>query len=252
VARIYDYLLGGGHNFEGDRKIAQELLARQPEVRAVARNNRAFMRRAVQYMIGRGVRQFLDLGSGVPTAGTVHEIAQDADPAARVVYVDYEEVAIAHSELLLAGSPAAAALLADATDVEAVMASDQARDLLDLTQPVGLLMITLGHYLPPEANPHAAVADYRDRLASGSFLALSHMSTELDALSDPELVKTMTRTRDHVYPRSRAEILALFDGFDLVEPGLTTTSGWRPDPGGLAAADGVDHDGLYAGVGRKP
>jgi hypothetical protein len=250
AARIYDYLLGGAHNLAPDRAVAQRLEAIQPRVAAVARRNRAFLRRAVRFMLAQGIRQFLDLGSGIPTVGNVHEVAQDVDPASRVVYVDYEPVAVAHSLMLLKDNPNASALEADATDVAGVLGSEPVKHLLDLREPVGLLAITLGHYLPPEPDVHAVFAAYRDALAPGSHLALTHLTNDFAVLSDPRVAETMRSTQNHIYPRSRDEVLALFDGFELVEPGLTTSANWRPDR--LAAVVDPEEDGLYAGVGVKP
>jgi hypothetical protein len=250
AARIYDYLLGGAHNLAPDRAVAQRLEAIQPQVATVARRNRAFLRRVVRFMLDQGVRQFLDLGSGIPTVGNVHEVAQEVDPAAKVVYVDYEPVAVAHSLMLLKDNPNAQALEADATKTEAVLESAPVRELLDLREPVGLLAITLGHYLPPEADVLRVFATYRDALAPGSHLALTHLTNDFALLRDPQIAETMRSTQDHIYPRSRDEVLALFDGFELVEPGLTTSGNWRPDR--LAAVVDPEEDGLYAGVGIKP
>jgi len=247
AARIYDYLLGGEHNFAADREVADRLRAIQPNIAAIARYNRAFLRRAVHFMLRQGVRQFLDLGSGIPTVGNVHEVAQSVDPEARIVYVDYEPVAIAHSSLLLEGNPHAAALQADITKPAAVLKSAPVRELLDLTKPVGLLAVTVGHYLPPESGIYRVFAAYRDALAPGSYIALTHVTNDFTALRDPRVAETMRSTADHIYPRNRAEVLALFDGFDLVEPGLTTAANWRPDS--VAVAVDPEDDGLYAGVG---
>jgi hypothetical protein len=248
AARIYDYLLGGAHNLAADRAVAQRLEAIQPQVATVARRNRAFLRRAVRFMLGQGVRQFLDLGSGIPTVGNVHEVAQEIDPGARVVYVDYEPVAVAHSRMLLKDNPNAAALEADVTDTAAVLTSEPVRTLLDLTEPVGLLAITIGHYLPPDVRP--VFTAYRDAVTSGSYLAITHLTNDFAVLSDPRVAETMRSTQDHIFPRTRDEVLALFDGFELVEPGLTTSANWRPDR--LAAVVDPEEDGLYAGVGFKP
>ncbi|WP_410566968.1 SAM-dependent methyltransferase [Amycolatopsis sp. cmx-4-61] len=247
VARIYDYLLGGAHNLAADRAVADRLSAIQPQVAQVARRNRAFLRRAVRFMLDAGVRQFLDLGSGIPTVGNVHEVAQNVDPSARVVYVDYEPVAVTHSRLLLADNPHADVVQADVTQPDAVLGSEAVGSLLDLTQPVGLLAVALGHYLPPEADVPAVFATYRHALAPGSHLALTHLTNDFAVLADPRVAETMRSTQDHIYPRTRAEVLALFDGFTLVEPGLTTSANWRPDR--LGTVVDPHDDGLYAGVG---
>jgi hypothetical protein len=251
VARIYDYLLGGSHNFAPDRAMADKLLAVQPNVADIARRNRAFLRRVVLFMVRAGVRQFLDLGSGIPTAGNVHEIAQQAAPGSRVVYVDYEGVAVAHSKLLLAGNADAAVLQCDVTRSDDVLNADETRALIDFSQPVGVLAITIGHYLPPACDPVGVFARYRDAVASGSCLALTHLTNDFTSVHGDEIVETMKSTQNNVFPRTREQVLELFGDFDLVEPGLVTTSGWHPDYSMAPAVD-PQEDGLYAGVAVKP
>jgi hypothetical protein len=250
VARVYDYLLGGGHNFAADRALAERITAVQPNVQQIAQQNRAFLRRAVLFMLDAGIRQFLDLGSGIPTVGNVHEIAQRTAPGTRVVYVDYEPVAVAHSRLLLADNPDAAILGADITRPDDVLDAPVTRRLLDFDQPIGLLAITIGHYIPDTADPVGIFARYRDALAPGSYLALSHLTDDFTAVNGDQIVDTMKSTRDNVFPRSRAQVMELFTGFDLVDPGLVTTSGWRPDHRVQAVHD-AGQDGLYVGAGRR-
>ena len=249
VARIYDFLLGGAHNFDVDRQMVDKLLAVQPNVRQIALRNRAFLRRSVRFLLEQGIRQFLDLGSGIPTVGNVHEIAQSEIPGTRVVYVDYEPVAVAHSQLLLRDNPDADIVFADVTNPDDVLGASATRRLLDFGQPIAILAVTLGHYLPPRSRPAQIFAGYRDAVAPGSYLVLTHLTDDFDSVNGDEIVDTMRATQDNVFPRTRAEVLAMFDGFELVEPGLTTTSLWRPEPG-IAVADPAE-DGLYAGVGRR-
>ena len=251
AARVYDYLLGGAHNFAVDRALAARLLAVQPNGATVARLNRAFMRRAVLFMVEAGVRQFLDLGSGIPTVGNVHEIAQKADPACRVVYVDYEDVAAAHGQLLLEGNDRAAMVQADITDPAAVLNAPATRRLIDFDEPVGLLAVTLFHYVSPRQDPYAILRRYRDALVAGSYLAISHAASDFPSINVEGAVEEMRKAHsDNIYPRNRAEVLELFAGFELVEPKLVTTSQWRPDWSVDPSAD-PEADGLYAGVGRK-
>jgi hypothetical protein len=250
AARIYDYLLGGAHNFAADREMADKLLALQPNVRAIARRNRAFLRRAVLFMLEAGTRQFLDLGSGIPTVGNVHEVAQEVVPDVRVVYVDYESVAVEHSRLLLEGNDQATIVEADIRRPDDVMEAEGTRRLLDFTEPIGILAVTLGHYIPDDDDPAALFARYRDAVPAGSHLALTHLTNDFAAIRGEEIVETMSRTRDQVFPRTRDQVLELFHGFDLVPPGLVTTSRWRPDSPDAHATD-PEEDGLYAGVGRK-
>lgn len=249
AARIYDYVLGGTHNFPVDRLFAEKALQIHPDGRRVAIMNRAFLRRAVLFMIDAGIRQFLDLGSGIPTLGSSHEVAEEAAPGSKVVYVDLEPVAVAHSRLILAGNENAAVLHADITDVEKVLNAPETR-LLDFSKPIGLLAITIGHYISRERGADKVFAAYRDALAPGSFLALTHITDDFAVIKGDEVVALMKKTQNNVFPRTRAEVLALFEGFELVEAGLVTTSQWRAD----TIADVVDPelDGLYAGVGRKP
>ncbi|MEV0679719.1 SAM-dependent methyltransferase [Actinosynnema sp. NPDC050436] len=249
-ARVYDYLLGGGHNFAADRAVAEELAGVLP-VRDMARMNRSFLRRAVQALVAEGVTQFLDLGSGIPTVGNVHEVAQEADPACRVVYVDFEPVAVTHAELLLAANPGATALLADLRGPEAVLDAPGTRLLIDLDRPVGVLAVSVLHFVPDRDDPWGVLARYRDRLAPGSFLALSHFTSDRMPREAAAGVGIFGRSAERVTPRSRADVLALLDGFDLVEPGLVCTPEWRPE----SPEDVPDDPGranMYAAVGRKP
>jgi hypothetical protein len=250
VARVYDYLLGGGLNFDADRELAEKIKTVQPGVVRIARENREFLRRAVLFMLEAGVRQFLDLGSGIPTVGNVHEIAQAEAPDARVVYVDYEPVAVAHSQLLLAHNDNADIVDADVTRPDDVLDAEPTRRLLDFGQPVGLLAITIGHYIAPDADPAGLFGRYRDAIPPGSYLALTHLTDDFAAICGEEIVSTMKSSRDNVFPRTREEVLELFTGYELVEPGLVTTSSWRPGSEASSEYD-TEQDGLYAGVGRR-
>lgn len=250
AARIYDYLLGGAHNFASDRAVADRLLAVDPGVRRIATLNRAFLRRAVLFLMSQGIRQFLDLGSGIPTVGNVHEIAHQVDPSTKVAYVDYEAVAVAHSEMILAGVDNTAILMADVTEPHLVLDSPKIRGLLDFDQPIGLLALTLFHYIPPQRKPFQVIAAYRDALAPGSHLAVSHFTDDLVHSTGDGLVDTMKTTQNNVFPRSKDEITQLFAGFDLVDPGLVPISLWRPETT-MDGGDDPSRDGQYAGVARK-
>ncbi|WP_084468169.1 SAM-dependent methyltransferase [Actinokineospora inagensis] len=250
AARLYDYLLGGAHNFAHDRELAERFIKAQPNGREIARHNRSFLRRSVLFMIEHGVRQFLDLGSGIPTVGNVHEIAQSADPTSRVVYVDYEEVAYAHSTMMLADNPLATIVQADLTRPHDILTAPQTRELLDFDQPVGLLMAGVFHFVAPAKDPARIVAEYRDAVVPGSWLAFSQFTRDLMPAEMDRVVEVMKSSRDPMYPRSHAEITALFAGFDLVEPGVVSTARWHPDAG-FDDGDDPDRAGIYAGVGRK-
>ncbi len=248
-ARIYDYVLGGAHNFDADRQVAQRLLAAVP-ARDMARYNRGFLRRAVLFLIDAGIRQFLDLGSGIPTVGNVHEVAQEADPSCRVLYVDIEPIAVAHSELLLAGNDHASVIRADLRKPEMILDCPETHRLLDLEQPLGLLMVGVMQFVPDSDDPWAIVAGYRDKLAPGSYLAMSHFTPDGMPEEMAKAVEVFKGTQEPAHPRTHAEVMRLFDGFELVEPGLVYTSQWRPESP-EDVGDQPHHSNLYAAVGRK-
>ncbi|CCH28877.1 SAM-dependent methyltransferase [Actinosynnema sp. NPDC047251] len=250
AARLYDYLLGGGHNFAADRALAEKFLLAQPNARTIARLNRAFLRRAVLHLAAGGVRQFLDLGSGIPTVGNVHEVARRADPGARVVYVDFEDVAVAHSRLMLEHDEQAAVVQEDLTDPAAVLAAARGTGLLDFTEPVGVLVVGVLHFVPPEKDPTAVVAAYRDAVAPGSGLAVSQFTADLQPVEMAGIVEVMKKSMNPMFPRSCAEITALFSGFDLVEPGVVPLPLWRPEEGAVQEGD-PGRAGILAGVGHK-
>jgi hypothetical protein len=250
-ARIYDYMLGGGHNFAADREAAEHLEALLPGARTILRCNRDFLRRAVLFLISTGVRQFLDIGSGVPTVGNVHEIAQRADEQCRVVYVDKEPVAVAHSRMLLAGNRRATAIQADMCQPDTILQAAETLRLLNLDEPIGLLTVAVLHFIADEQRPHDLIAAYRDRLAPGSYLAVSHGSADTESPEVAEAMELYKRSGNPVYPRSREEISALFAGFDLVEPGVVNAARWRPESP-LDLSPQAGHSDIFAGVGRKP
>ncbi|MFJ9626404.1 SAM-dependent methyltransferase [Streptomyces sp. NPDC101175] len=251
VARMYDAMLGGEHNFAIDREALAAFTAIDPQVRTLARANRDFLGRAVRFLVASGVRQFIDLGSGIPTQGNVHEVAQAAGPGARVVYVDNDPVAVAHSASLLADNPDADIVDGDIRRPEEVLSAPQLRKLIDFDQPVAVLMITILHFITPDEDPAGIVAAFRDALPGDGWLALSH-ATNQDRPDTAAAVGKLYRSKatSPVTARSRDEISGLFDGFDLVEPGLTYVPLWRPD-----AEDEIPENPseywVYAGVGRK-
>ncbi|MGW1555810.1 SAM-dependent methyltransferase [Streptomyces sp. NPDC002144] len=251
VARMYDAMLGGRHNFAIDREAVAAFSAIDPQVRTLARANRAFLGRAVRFLVDSGVRQFIDLGSGIPTQGNVHEVAQAASPGARVVYVDNDPVAVAHSASLLADNPDAEIVDADIRRPADVLGSPQVRKLIDFDQPVAVLMVTILHFITAEENPAGITAAFRDALPEGSWLALSH-ATNQDRPDTADAVGRLYRSRatSPVTARSHDEILGLFSGFDLVEPGLVHVPLWRPDPAD-ELPDNPSEYWVYAGVGRK-
>jgi S-adenosyl methyltransferase len=232
AARMYDFYLGGAHNFEPDRVLAAQVEQVAPWVKHVARINRAWLHRAVGFMMERGVRQFLDLGSGIPTVGNVHEVAQRADPTARVVYVDHESVAVHHSYELLQDNENAAVVWADVREPGAVLEHPDVRGLIDFSQPVGLLIVGLLLFIADEHEPARLVRTYRAACPPGSYLAISTMSQDE---ADPEtaeqlagLLRLYESADEQVFPRDRATIESWFAGTTLVEPGLTLLDEWRP------------------------
>ncbi len=248
---MYDAMLGGDHNFAIDREAVAAFTAIDPQVRTLARANRDFLGRAVRFLVESGVRQFIDLGSGIPTQGNVHEVAQAASPGARVVYVDNDPVAVAHSTSLLADNPDADIVDGDIRRPADVLSSPQVRKLIDFDQPVAVLMITILHFITPAEDPAGIVAAFRDALPDGSWLALSH-ATNQDRPDTAAAVGQLYRSKatSPVTARSYEEILALFDGFDLVAPGLTYVPLWRPDPEDEIPEKPSEY-WVYAGVGRK-
>ena len=250
AARIYDYLLRGTHNFPADREVAQMVIASFPTGQAGIRANRAFLRRAVRYLAESGVRQFLDVGSGIPTVGNVHEIAQAIAPDSRVLYVDIDPVAVAESLDILAGNPHATAINANLLEPEALLAHPEVRALLDWDQPIALLIVAVLHFVADDDAAFGSVERLRSALPKGSYLVLSHVTSEgqdLDA-GDVRNVEEAYRRRAAASGkmRSKSEIAQFFDGLELVDPGLVWVPEWRPDP---AEASEFDDPRLSMGLG---
>lgn len=250
AARMYDYMLGGSANFAADREAAEQMMATGGTTTAPARLNRAFLRRAVRFMMEEGVEQFLDLGSGIPTAGNVHEIAQADNPDARVVYVDNESVAVHHAKELLAGNDNAVMIGADLRNVQSVLAHPDTRRLIDVSKPVGLLMVAIFHFIPDTDRPAEIVSGYQRALTGGGYLAISHFS-DSGLVRAKEAATLYRRTATPVIARTRAEVAALLAETDLVEPGLVWTPEWRPD-GGDPALHAPSDSRIYAAVGAFP
>jgi len=234
-ARIYDYVLGGTHNFPADREAAKKAAELFPDFPAAARANRAFLRRAVRELVDAGIRQFLDIGSGIPTEGNVHEIAQTTAPDARVVYVDNDPVAVAEGLEILEGNDRATAILGDLRNPQAILSNPRLRDLLDLDQPIGLLLVAILHFVPDDELAYGSVEQLTASLAPGSYLAISHVAAEAFAPSD-ERVEAMKdiykrQTTSQGTMRTRSEIARFFSGkIELVDPGVVHVVEWRPSP----------------------
>jgi hypothetical protein len=250
VARVYDYYLGGFHNFAADREMGRRAVEIWPELPMIMQANRAFLRRVVRYLVGTGVTQFLDLGSGIPTAGNVHEVAQQATAGARVVYVDNDPVAVAHSRSILGADPGAVVIQADMRDPEAVLADPVLCRTLDLGQPVAILMVALLHFVSDDRDPAGLVARFGEAAAPGSHLVVSHATADRDPERAAQLRELYRRTPSPMTMRSAAEVTALMGGFDLVAPGVVYLPQWRPDPEEPVQVDPSRFSG-FAAVGRK-
>jgi SAM-dependent methyltransferase len=252
VARIYDYLLGGKDNFAADRAAAEQLIALIPDIPAIARDNRAFLARVVRYLTAEaGIRQFLDLGGGLPTGSNVHQVAQQIAPDTRVVYVDYDPVVWSHGQALLVHAVGTGIVRADLTRPADVLGAPEVLGLLDFARPVAVLCTATLHFVSDSAEPHKAIAEYRDHLAPGSYLAITHGSVEDEDPWDDNRKATSvySQASANLHPRPIPEILRFFDGFELVEPGLAWMTEWRPDPGVRPFGRA---NSLRACVGRKP
>jgi hypothetical protein len=250
VARIYDYLLGGKDNFAADREAAQQLIAAIPDVAAIARDNRSFLGRAVRYLAGpAGIRQFLDLGSGLPTQANVHELAQGVAPAVRVAYVDNDPVVASHGRALLASRDRVAMALADLRDPASIWQHPDVADLLDWTEPIAVLCTSTLHFVPEEDEPLKIIAEYRDRMAPGSYLAITHGTMEEDPAGERDKAAGVYRqASSQLHVRPLADVRRFFDGLELVEPGLAWITEWRPEPG---TAPTGRAQSMRGGVGRK-
>lgn len=245
-ARIYDYLLGGRDNYEVDRKAADELAAAAPEVRIGVRANRAFLNRAVRYVIGSGVRQILDIGTGLPTSPNVHEIAQETAPDVRIAYVDNDPIVNTYANALLSRSAATGVVLADLRDPRAILEHPEVRRVIDFDEPVALLLVAVLHFLTEAERPEEVVATLRDALPDGSFLVLSHATDDFADRSEAQAVYNNATATLNL--RSRSQVERFFDGFELVEPGLVQVPFWRPD---AEVPDRSGEIGFYGGVARR-
>lgn len=247
-ARMYDALLGGSHNFEVDRRAAEWAVSRVPDLPNLALSNRAFLRRAVRYLASRGIRQFVDIGSGIPTAGNVHDVAQRADPECRVQYVDIDSVAVAHASAMLADDPLTAVMAGDIRTPTALLGDVRSRGLVDLDQPVGVLLVAVLHLLSDAERPQDAVAAIRDAIAPGSYIVISHLTSAQRPADAEQLGRSDSGVG--IRFRSRDEITTLFDGLTVVDPGVVELPQWRPESAGDVHEQPGRSLGL-AGVGRK-
>jgi len=254
-ARVYDYLLDGKDNFEADRRAAAEGLKANPNSRIPPQENRAFLRRVVRYLAAEaGIRQFLDIGTGLPTSPNVHEVAQQIAPESRIIYADNDPIVLAHARALLSGSREGrtAYVAGDLRDPAGILSSATLRDTLDLDRPVALLLIAIMHFIPDAAGPYEIVHRLLDALPSGSYLALSHLTGDLDPEVWPGVAAALAKGDVTLRVRPVPEIRRFFDGLDLVEPGVELVTRWRPDPGADPTTRPSDAAvSLYGGLARK-
>jgi O-methyltransferase involved in polyketide biosynthesis len=249
IARVYDYWLGGKDNFAADRAMGERTLQAYPNLVYSVRANRAFLTRTVRFLAGQGIRQFLDIGTGIPTANNTHEVAQRIAPDSRIVYVDNDPVVLSHAKALLKSTPegACAYLDADLRDPDAIVAA--AADTLDFTKPVAVMLIAVMHFVGDDAQASAIVRRLTAACVPGSYVAFSHAASDIDAAQMAEMVRRLNEsTAEKTTLRDRAGVTRLFDGLELVEPGVIRAAEWRPDTDLEAASPAA----LWGGVARMP
>ena len=254
AARMYDYYLGGSHNFAADRALAEQVMQVWPDMPHIARANRAYLHRTVAYLSSLGIDQFLDLGSGIPTGGNVHDVSHALNPAARTVYVDADPVAVAHSAAMLGDIWFADVVHADLRDADAVLEDPVVNEMLDLSRPVAVLMVAVLHFVSEEDDPAATVAAYHDGTVPDSHLVISHATSEYHPERTRDAREIYTKASHGMTFRDRAGILDLLSGYELVEPGLVDLIRWRPDPQERRPdplGGDVSRYSLLAAVGRR-
>ncbi|GAA4126808.1 SAM-dependent methyltransferase [Actinomadura keratinilytica] len=256
IARVYDVFLGGKDNYAVDREVAGQVIEQIPQTLRFAQEHRAWLIRVVRFLVKAGIDQFLDCGSGLPTAENTHQVAQRGNRDARVVYVDIDPIVAAHGRALLEENANTRLVVGDLTRPRELFADPAVNGFLDLSRPVALIQCATIHHVPDEQRPHDIMRDYIDLLPSGSYLALTHWHDPADGSEGSRIARYISDVFNNSSMgsgsfRSREEIQAFFDGLEMVEPGLTLLRDWWPDGPNLTPADGVDHI-VLAGVGRKP
>jgi len=248
AARMYDYFLGGHENFAADRIAALKVIDAAPEVPVLARENRKFLGRTVRFLAGQaGISQFLDLGTGLPTRGNVHQVAQQVNPDAKVIHVDNDPMVLAHSRALKTGA-GTAVIQADMREPGAILTHQDTRRLIDFDRPLAILFVSVLHFVAEADDPYGIVAAFIDAAAPGSYLVLSHVTTDPSPQTAARVAAVYATTMNEAAPRTRAGILAFFDGLQLIEPGLLPVSQWRPDQ---PVREDPGKGWLLGGVGRK-
>jgi hypothetical protein len=249
IARVYDWYLGGSHNFAADRAFAERMLAALLETAWVVRENRAFLGRAVGFIAGEGVDQFIDIGSGIPTVGNVHDVAATVIEAPRVAYVDNDPVAIAHSQAILAGVPGTTIIGADMLDLESLLNRPELRAVIDFDRPVGVLLAAVLHFVLDDAVARELVRRLASTAAPGSYIAISHATDDRMVEEARKAESMYNKSVATLALRTHAQVSELFDGLTLVEPGVVQVPRWRPDLSAGADPDPAPYPG-YAGIGR--
>ena len=253
VARMWDYFLGGAHNFAVDRKAAEKAIQLYPDLPLVAQANRAFLGRAVRYLVQAGLNQFLDIGSGIPTVGNVHEIVLSANPDAHVVYVDFDRVAVSHSRAILADVPNVVAIHGDARQPLEIVNDPETRAVLDFSQPVAILLLAILHFVPDDEEAQSIVRDLAGAVVPGSYVAITHATTDKITAPNREQVEQLYKGASSPFHfRTRDHIAALLNGLELVEPGLVYVPLWRPDSDDDLCLNEPDRTNGYAAVARRP
>jgi S-adenosyl methyltransferase len=254
-ARMYDYYLGGRDNYEVDREAAQRVVDALPEMIPAARANRDFLRRAVTFLAESGIRQFIDIGTGIPTSPNTYEIAHAVSPDVHVAYVDNDPIVATHAGARLTGTGNTGFFLGDLREPRTILEHPTIGELIDFDQPVALMLVAVLHFIRDDEDPAAIVAALRDALPDGSHLVLSHATSEVFPGSLPEVFRAYDKATATLTTRSYAEVEALFDGFELLEPGLVDVTDWRPDAEDETDAETeepeIDRAGLYSAVARK-
>ena len=250
IARVYDYWLGGKDNFAADRELGERTLQAYPNLVFSVRANRAFLTRSVRFLAAEaGIRQFLDIGTGIPANDNTHQVAQRVAPESRIVYVDNDPIVLSHARALLTSKPegACAYLDADLRDPDKILAS--AADTLDFSQPVAVMLIAVMHFISDDAEADAIVNRLMGACAPGSFVTISHAASDIDAEQQTEMVRRLNQSvAEKATLRDRAGVTRLFDGLELVEPGVVRVAQWRPD----SKLEAASPTGLWGGVAGQP
>ncbi|MFH8366970.1 SAM-dependent methyltransferase [Streptomyces sp. NPDC018031] len=249
-ARMYDYFLGGRDNYEVDREAAELVIGELPDIRVTARENRAFLARSVRHVVRNGVRQIVDIGTGIPTSPNTHEVAHAEDPRVRVAYVDNDPIVATHAGARLTSAPNTSFALGDVRDPEKILHSPAIAEFIDFDQPVAVLLVAVLHFVSEEEDPRAIVATLREAMPSGSFLVLSHATSDFHPGDHDDTFRAYRGSTAPLTVRSHRGVERLFDGFELLDPGVVQLPAWRPD-GTPPTPEELRRIGFYAGVGRK-